>query len=92
MTNLLEVTSPDLHHYELNDIRAFIDVFIHTFGDAHLYSNHMEQAAEQLSRTPGPRPTMRLNPEVRGIFDFAFEDFQLEGYEAHPHISAPVAV
>src|SRR5690606_32447929 len=66
--------------------------FIHTLGDAHLYSNHLEQAAIQLSREPHPLPTMKINPEVRDIFDFKFEDFKLENYETHPHIKAPVAV
>jgi thymidylate synthase len=66
--------------------------FVHTMGDAHLYSNHLEQAALQLSRAPKPLPVMRLNPAVTDIFGFRYEDFRLEGYEAHPHISAPVAV
>lgn len=66
--------------------------FIHTFGDAHLYSNHIEQAKLQLSRELRPLPTMRLNPEVKNIFDFKFEDFQLENYDPHPHIKASVAV
>ncbi|HBR69117.1 MAG TPA: thymidylate synthase [Rhodospirillaceae bacterium] len=66
--------------------------FIHTFGDAHLYSNHLEQAKEQLSRKPFKLPEMHLNPHVTNIFDFKFEDFELVGYEAHPHIKAPVAV
>ncbi len=66
--------------------------FVHTFGDAHLYSNHFEQTELQLSRAPGPLPTMHLNPEVDDIFGFRFEDFTLEGYEAQPHIPAPVAV
>ena len=66
--------------------------FIHTLGDAHLYLNHLEQADEQLSRTPYPLPVMKLNSEVRDIFAFRYEDFELVGYEAHPHIKAPVAV
>jgi thymidylate synthase len=66
--------------------------FIHTFGDAHLYLNHVEQAREQLSRKPFPLPVMRLNPQVRDIFAFRYEDFRLENYLAHPHIKAEVAV
>lgn len=66
--------------------------FVHTFGDAHLYLNHLEQVELQLSREPFARPIMRINPEVANIFDFTFEDFSLEGYECHPHIAAPVAV
>jgi len=66
--------------------------FIHTFGDAHLYSNHFEQARLQLAREPRPLPTMRINPDVTDIFAFRFEDFTLEGYDPHPHIAAPVAV
>ena len=66
--------------------------FVHTLGDAHLYSNHMDQARLQLGRDPRPLPTMRINPEVRSIFDFVYEDFKLEGYEPHPHIKAEVAV
>ena len=66
--------------------------FVHTLGDAHLYDNHLEQARLQLSREPRPLPTMRLNPAVRSIFDFRYEDFELENYDPHPHIAAPVAV
>jgi thymidylate synthase len=66
--------------------------FIHTFGDAHLYLNHIEQARLQLSRPPRALPRMRLNPAVKDIFGFRYEDFTLEGYEPHPHIKAEVAV
>jgi thymidylate synthase len=66
--------------------------FVHTLGDAHLYSNHLEQADEQLSRKPFPLPVMKINPAVKSIFDFKFEDFELVCYEAHPHIKASVAV
>jgi len=66
--------------------------FVHTFGDAHLYLNHLEQADLQLSRAPRPLPRMRLNPEVTDIFQFRYEDFELTNYEPHPHIKAPVAV
>lgn len=66
--------------------------FVHTFGDVHLYNNHMEQAQLQLVRTPFPLPTMRINPEVKDLFAFKYEDFTLENYQYHPHISAPVAV
>jgi thymidylate synthase len=66
--------------------------FVHTFGDAHLYMNHLEQANLQLSRAPKALPTMRINPDVKDIFGFRYEDFTLEGYDAHPHIKAMVAV
>jgi thymidylate synthase len=66
--------------------------FVHTFGDVHLYNNHMEQARLQLSRTPYPLSVMKLNPSVKNIFDFKFEDFKLENYQSHPAIKAPVAV
>jgi thymidylate synthase len=66
--------------------------FVHTFGDAHLYSNHFEQARLQLAREPRALPQMRLNPDVTDLFAFRYEDFVLEGYEPHPHIAAPVAV
>lgn len=66
--------------------------FVHTFGDAHIYSNHFEQVETQLSRESYPYPTMKLNPDVKSIFDFKFEDFTLENYVSHPSIKAPVAV
>ncbi len=66
--------------------------FVHTFGDAHLYSNHMEQVETQLDRDPFPLPVMKLNPDVKDIFDFTFDDFELTGYESHPPIRAPIAV
>jgi len=66
--------------------------FVHSFGDVHLYSNHMDQANLQLSRTPFPLPTMKMNPAVKDIFDFKFEDFTLENYQCHPGIKAAVAV
>lgn len=66
--------------------------FIHTLGDAHLYLNHLEQVETQLSRTPYALPTMKLNPAVKDLFAFTFDDFSLEGYQSHPHIKAPVAI
>jgi len=66
--------------------------FVHTFGDAHLYSNHVEQATEQLSREVLPLPTLKLNPAITSVFDFTYDDIELVGYSPHPHISAPVAV
>ena len=66
--------------------------FIHTFGDAHIYNNHMEQLELQLSRECRPLPTMKLNPEIKNIFDFTFDDFTLEGYDPHPHIKGQVSV
>jgi len=66
--------------------------FVHTLGDAHLYTNHLDQTDEQLSRKPYPLPVMKINPGVKSIFDYKFEDFELVGYEAHPHIKAAVAV
>ena len=66
--------------------------FVHSFGDVHLYNNHVEQAQLQLSRTTFPSPTMKINPAVKDIFSFEFSDFTLEDYQSHPSIKAPVAV
>lgn len=66
--------------------------FVHTFGDAHLYLNHLDQARLQLSREPLPLPAMKLNPDVEDLFAFAYDDFELVGYQAHPHIPAPISV
>lgn len=66
--------------------------FIHSFGDVHLYNNHIEQAKLQLSRKPYPLPTMKINPSIKNIYEFKFEDFTLENYQSHPHIKAVVAV
>ena len=66
--------------------------FIYTTGDTHLYLDHLEQARLQLTRTPRPLPTMKLNPDVTSLFDFRYEDFQLEGYDPWPHIAAKVSV
>ena len=66
--------------------------FIHTFGDVHLYNNHVEQAKLQLTRTPFALPTMKINPEVKDLFAFTYEDFKLEDYQYHPAIKAPVAI
>ncbi|MCZ8284230.1 MAG: thymidylate synthase, partial [Bacteroidia bacterium] len=66
--------------------------FVHTLGDAHIYSNHVEQAKLQLTRDCRPLPVMKINPAVKSLFDFKFEDFTLENYDPHPHIKAEVAV
>jgi thymidylate synthase len=66
--------------------------FVHTFGDAHLYLNHLDQARLQLSREPYPLPQMKINPNVDNLFDFRYEDFELQNYQSHPAIKAPIAV
>ena len=66
--------------------------FVHTLGDAHIYNNHMEQARLQLTREPYPLPQMKINPAVDDIFSFRYEDFELSGYQAHPHIKAEISV
>jgi thymidylate synthase len=66
--------------------------FVHSFGDVHIYNNHIDQVKLQLSRTPYPLPTMRINPNKKNIEDFEFEDFELENYQCHPHIKGAVAV
>ena len=66
--------------------------FVHTLGDAHIYTNHLEQVKLQLTREPKKLPTMKINPNVKDIFDFVYDDFELENYEAHPHIKGEVSV
>jgi thymidylate synthase len=66
--------------------------FVHTFGDAHIYLNHLEQVHLQLTRTPRKLPVMTINPDVKNIFSFRFEDFKLEGYDPHPHIKGEISV
>ncbi len=82
---LLTIMLAQVTGYQVGD-------FVHTFGDAHLYVNHLEQAKRQLSRKPYPLPQMKINPAVDSIFDFRYEDFELLNYQSHPHISAPIAV
>jgi thymidylate synthase len=66
--------------------------FVHILGDAHIYLNHIEQVKLQLTRKPYPLPTMRINPDVKGIFEFKYEDFELVGYQSHPHIKGEISV
>ena len=66
--------------------------FVHTLGDAHIYTNHLEQVQLQLSREPRPLPVMKINPEVKTLFDFQYQDFELVGYEPHPHIKGVVSI
>ena len=83
--SLLTMMIAQICNLELGD-------FVHTTGDTHLYSNHFEQAKLQLSRTPYPLPTMKINPDIKDIFSFKFEDFELQNYQCHPTIKAPIAV
>ena len=83
--SLLTMMIAQVCHLKLGD-------FIHTMGDAHIYSNHFEQCKLQLSREPFPLPTMKINPDIKSIFDFKFEDFELQNYQCHPTIKAPIAV
>jgi thymidylate synthase len=66
--------------------------FIHTFGDVHLYNNHLDQTKIQLERSPRVLPEMKMNPDIKSIFDFTYDDFELVGYDPHPHIKAAIAV
>lgn len=81
-----------LIHMMAQDLGLAVGDFVHTLGDAHIYSNHMEQVQLQLSREPRALPTLKLNPSVKSLFDFRYEDVELVGYDPHPHIPAPVAV
>jgi thymidylate synthase len=75
-----------------HDLGLGVGDFVHTLGDAHIYTNHLEQVQLQLGREVRPLPTLRLNPDVKSLFDFRYEDVELLGYDPHPHIPAPVAV
>ncbi len=81
-----------LIHMMAQDLGLGVGDFVHTLGDAHIYSNHMDQVQLQLSREPRALPTLKLNPSVKSLFDFTYEDVELIGYDPHPHIPAPVAV
>ena len=81
-----------LIHMMAQDLGLGVGDFVHTLGDAHIYSNHMDQVRLQLSREPRALPTLKLNPSVKSLFDFRYEDVELVGYDSHPHIPAPVAV
>ena len=81
-----------LIHMMAQDLGLEVGDFVHTLGDAHIYSNHMDQVRLQLSREPRALPTLKLNPSVKSLFDFRYEDVELVGYDSHPHIPAPVAV
>ena len=81
-----------LIHMMAQDLGLGVGDFVHTLGDAHIYSNHMDQVQLQLSREPRTLPTLKLNPSIKSLFDFRYEDVELVGYDPHPHIPAPVAV
>jgi thymidylate synthase len=81
-----------LIHMMAQDLGLGVGDFVHTLGDAHIYSNHMDQVRLQLSREPRALPTLKLNPSIKSLFDFRYEDVELVGYDPHPHIPAPVAV
>ena len=81
-----------LTHLVAREVGLEVGEFVHTFGDAHLYSNHSDQVELQLSREPYPLPTMRINPEIRDIFSFNYDDFELIDYQCHEAIRAPIAV
>ena len=81
-----------LTHMIAQVVNLQVGEFVHTLGDTHLYSNHMDQVAEQLSRTPKPLPQLQLNPDITDLFSFKYEDISLQGYEADPNIKAPIAV
>ncbi len=75
---------------QVTDLKPY--EFIHTLGDAHIYSNHIEQVKLQLTRNPLPLPSMKLNPNIKSIFDFTYDDFELVDYQSHPHIKGKIAV
>lgn len=81
-----------LTHLIAHECGLEVGEFVHTIGDAHIYTNHFEQVEKQLAREPRPFPTLKLNPDVKSAFDFEMEDLTLEGYDPHPAIKAPVAV
>ena len=81
-----------LVHFMAHDLGLEVGDFVHTLGDAHIYSNHLYQVKLQISREPRTLPTLWLNPDVRSLFDFTYDDVRLEGYDQHPHIAGAVAV